>query len=767
MVFNSYQTQLTEELYQSINPKIKEELNETIQSIPFIQNLISKDRKKAKDLKRWNSPNIKDRVEDPKGKIDVDITNPHILENMDYFREAAICYEKHKIYTLLRPNKNPNSDYKKFWKEQARRCREGYVRVSDGEWVTGDYYWYLNFSPIMVTKIEQGKKAARVSGHPLVYDGDYLFFHYMEKCRDAGSHAGVLKARGKGYSFKACSGLSKIFVLGDLVDSTEEQIAFVFANEKEYLIKDGTLNKFVKQIDHCASKTPFPRARLKDSINDMHWKMGYKDPVTGVEKGVLNEIMGVSLKDDPDKARGKRGAKIYWEEVGKLPKFLTSWQIARPSVEEDGYAFGLMVAYGTGGTEEADFKGLEEIFYRPLGYNVFGIPNVFDKNVDERNLCAFFMPTYLNMKECFDHDGNSDVVKALIRILDERQMVKDNVSDPNSLIQIKAERPITPQEAILRKEGSIFPVTEIRDYLSEIIPDLDRFLSPHYKGRLTMNSQGQVNWKMDSDVRIIRDFPLDSKEDKEGAVEIFSLPKSVNGEIPWGRYIAGCDPYDDDHSTTNSLGSLFVMDSWTDKIVAEYTGRPRTADEFYRNVLLTLKFFNAQCNYENDKKGMFGYFKTHNALQYLCDTPKILRDLDLIKEMGYGNKSKGTPSGKMTNRWGRRLQADWLLESVQVVDEKGEEITTIKLHTVRSIPYLKELLQWNPDGNFDRISAMGMLMILRTDNLQMIELAKSEKKQETGGDEFWLRPFSQNKRGRYSVLSKSVQDIKNLNAVKL
>ena len=766
MEYNSFQTQLTEELYQTINPKIKEELMETINSIPFIKNLIDKDRKYAKDLQRWDFPNLAERKETTKGKIDVNITNPHILENMDYFREAAICYEKHKIYTLLRPNKNPNSDYKKFWKEQAKRSRSGMLRESDGEWITGDYYWYLNFSPIMQTHIEKGKMASRVSGHPKVYDGDYLFYHYLEKCRNSGTHAGVLKARGKGYSFKACSGLSKIFVIGDLENSTEEQIAFVFANEKEFLIKDGTLNKFVKQVDHCASKTPFPRARIKDSINDMHWKMGYKNPISGIESGVLNEIMGVSLKDDPDKARGKRGARIYWEEVGKLPRFLTSWQIARPSVEEDGYAFGLMIAYGTGGTEEADFKGLEEIFYRPLGYNVFGIPNVFDKNVDERNLCGFFMPTYLNMKNCFDENGNSDVVKSLIQILEERQMVKDNVSDPNSLIQVKAERPITPQEAILRKEGSIFPVTEIRDYLSEIEPDIDKFLAPHYKGKLAVNSNGEIYWKMDAEVRIIRDFPLDSKEDKEGAIEIFALPKSVNGEIPWGRYIAGCDPYDDDHSTTNSLGSVFILDTFTDKIVAEYTGRPRTAEEFYKNTLYLLKFYNAQCNYENDKKGLFGYFKTHNALQYLCDTPKILRDLDLVKETGYGNKAKGTPSGKMTNRWGRRLQADWMIEPLEIINGEGVETITIKLHALRSIPYLKECLQWNPDGNFDRISAMGMLLILRMDRLQMIEMTKNEQHKQVTGDDFWDRPFN-NKKSRYSVLSKSVQDIKNFNAVKI
>ena len=54
-----------------------------------------------------------------------------------------------------------------------------------------------------------------------------------------------------------------------------------------------------------------------------------------------------------------------------------------------------------------------------------------------------------------------------------------------------------------------------------------------------------------------------------------------SGEVIRGRYIAGIDPYDDDVSDTLSLGSIFVLDLFTDQIVCEYTGRPYLADDFY------------------------------------------------------------------------------------------------------------------------------------------------------------------------------------------
>ena len=114
----------------------------------FIRRLISPARGYAKD-----------RPRDKEGKIIVDLANPHILENMDYFRPSALAYKKNGgMYTLLRPNANPNSEYGKWIREEKRRCWEGYVRPSDGEWVPGPLYFYMNYCPIIQSKIRKGTK---------------------------------------------------------------------------------------------------------------------------------------------------------------------------------------------------------------------------------------------------------------------------------------------------------------------------------------------------------------------------------------------------------------------------------------------------------------------------------------------------------------------------------------------------------------------------------------------------------------------------------
>jgi hypothetical protein len=738
-VFNNIQTVLTEELLDSMSREQRNDLLDDIDAIKFVQNLASPDRKFAKDLDRWDNPHLPlsspdpdqaIRKLDPKGRIRVDLTNPHILEDMDYFRPAAIHFEKHRKYTKLFPNKNPNSDYHKFWKEEARRCREGYVRDYDGEWIPGNYYFQLNYGPLLRSEVIKGtKQSDRVEAFPYVYDGDYLFFHYCEVARAHGMHGANLKRRGCGYSVKASSMLAKNFILGDTEKSRHKVKSFAIANEKEYLIKDGILNKFVANIDFVATHTPFPRVRsLKDSLNDMHWRMGRKDTKTSTEIGILNEVIGVTLKNDPQKARGKRGNLVLWEEAGKFDDFLTAWGIARPSVEESGFAFGFMMAGGTGGVEGAAFEGLEEIFYNSAGHNIYSMPNVFDRNTNGKGRSAFFFGTYLNYTGKYDKNGNSDVIGALIQINKERAKVKYGSGDPNAIIQKKAEEPITPQEAIMRTEGTAFPVADLRDYLEDIMPGINKFTDEHWTGTLGYNNDGVLEWKNDDSLTPIRDFPYKVKgQNSDGSIEIFDMPQTNrDGNVPHGRYIGGIDPIDNDYTQGGSLASIFIFDLWTDKIVAEYTGRPVLADDFYEVCLRLTDFYNAQSNYENNLKGLFSYFSNKNCLHLLADSPEILRDMDIVKANLFGNRAKGTRTTSEVIKLGKTLQRSWMLspfEKEYYNEETGEEVSVKvpNLRRIRSIGYIKECLAWNPDINTDRVSAMDMLMILREDRAKLTD----------------------------------------------
>ena len=729
ILMNKYHTHINDELLSGLPQEVQDQLLDIINNVEFVKRLISPARQYAKD-----------RPRDSQGRIIVDLANPHILEDMDYFRPTALHYKKYGCFTSLRPNANPNSEYGKWIREERNRCWNGYVRESDGEWVTGPLYFYMNYCPIIQSKIRKGtKQADRIVDFPEMWEGIYWRFHYMEQARSGGlynnflggNHGAELASRGKSKSYSMASILTHNFVLGENSTACEEIVSIATAYQKEYLTKDGVLNKFVSMANFCAEHTQFPRKRLKSSLQDMVWKMGYKDLELDIEKGTQNSVLGVSSKDDESKLRGKRAAFIGIEEFGTFPRLIDLYNVMLPSVQEGDYVFGLMYLQGTAGDNESDFAGAQEIMYNPMGYNMYALPNVYDKNNQGKRYFVFFFPGYINRKGCYNRDGVSDVVQALIEILMNRYRVKYNSTDPNTVIKTIAEVPITPAEAIVKTGVNMFPVTDLTERLGQLDAN-PREYNDVYVGDLTISSSKEVEFKPTSD-QPIREFP--HKDNKiEGAIEIYKLPeKDKSGRIFDNRYILGCDPYDDDESNTMSLGSVYVLDLWTDKIVAEYTGRPLFADDFYEICRKMCLFYNGRMNYENNKKGLFAYFSKMNCLYLLTDVLDFLKDKDMVKGSSYGNKAKGTNATAAINAYARNLLRSWLLRPVpviQTIDGEDQEVMVPNLYTLRSRALIKELILYNSEGNFDRISSMGMLMLLREDKMILYSGEVSKSKEE-------------------------------------
>ena len=199
-----------------------------------------------------------------------------------------------------------------------------------------------------------------------------------------------------------------------------------------------------------------------------------------------------------------------------------------------------------------------------------------------------------------------------------------------------------------------------------------------------------------------------------------------------------------------SLGSVFVLDLWTDKIVAEYTGRPLFAEDFYEVCRRLCLYYNGRMNYENNKKGLFSYFSKNNCTYLLTDQLEFLRDKQMIKDVGYGNKAKGTNATLAVNSYAKNLLRAWLLRPtvvIQEVDGEQVEVSIPSLFTVRSRALIKELINFNNEGNFDRISAMGMLMLLREDKMITYQGNISKERQEResasylGNDPFFDRNY--------------------------
>lgn len=730
---NRYQTPVTQELLGSLPSEVAEQLMDCLTNIQFIKNLISPDRPYYKDLPR-----------DERGAAIVDITNPPILEDADYFRQAALHYQKHGCYTFLKPNSNPNSEFRKFWDEERRRCWEGLVRPSDGAWISGFNYWFLNYQPMMVNKITEGrKKAVRVESFPFIQEGNVWRYYYLFNAREQGHHAIELAKRGcaKSYSLSAIMGHN--LILGESEESRRRVITVLTAYQKEYLSdnKDGTLSKFKPAINFSFSHTPFPHLMLKNSPNEMSWQMGYKDEY-GIERGSLNQVLAVSAKDNSEKLRGKRGW-ILFEEMGSFKGLLSLYDITRKSVEDGDYTFATMYLVGTAAEDESDFSSAKTLLYYPEAYNILSVKNVYDRPKQGKPTFGYFFPSYVNRAGCYNKDGVSDVVKALIEILMQRHKAKYS-ADPKSVLRVIAEDPITPAEAIIKVKAAFFPVTALTERLQQLDTDVHSF-DDVYIGKLVMNKSGEAEFKPTSD-EPIRKYGVEN--DTPGAIEIFELPeKDRSGKVLSTRYIIGHDPVDNDQAESSSLSSTFVLDLWTDKIVAEYTGRQAFAEDNFEIVRLLCLFYNAKCLYESNKKGIYAYFAKMNCTHLLADTPEYLRDKQMIKYSSFGSNQKGVNATAAINNYANGLIRDWLMKPVTMIttiDGVEQEVVTQNLFFLRNRALIEELIAFNPEINVDRIRALGMVMLYREEKMVLYQGNPSRDKDATPKDYIGNDPFFTN-----------------------
>lgn len=662
---------------------------------------------------------------------------PHY--NTEEFCASARHFEEFGRYTNYPINDHPSSRYYKFWEEEARRCVYGYNIGRD--WISGYNYSYLNYSPIFIAveeqqtddadkfnleKLLQQGRADREMHFPEFWDGDYRTFHYYEEAEASGEHAIILKARGRGYSFKGASMLLRNYYL---IPGSK---SYVFAADKAFIIEDGILTKAWEMLDHIEQHTPWGKRRQRnDSV--MHKRSSYYTTQNGlkVEKGFKSEIIGLSLKNNWNKARGKRGKLLLYEEAGAFPNLLKAWNMSLKSMQQGRLTFGLQVGFGTGGTEGEDIFGLDQLFYEGRAYNVHVVPNRWDKGAGNTR-SGHFVSVEENMEGTMDKEGNTNYELSRAIVEKQRQDLLKETKNPESIVRFMAEEPRTPEEALMRISGTIFPINDLKAHMNYLRANPERYEDTEYVGRLELDQETEkIVWKPDDKVRPIKKFPELDRKYIEGGVVIYEHPvENSKGEIPYGIYIAGNDAYDHDESTTDSLGSTFIMNRLTKRIVAEYTGRPATANEYYETLRRLLLYYHATCNYENNWKGLFTYLNNRHSAHLLCDTPRIVADK--IYDKSLLNRGKGTPGTSPIQKWGRELILIWLTEPVS----PGSEITN--LYKIRSIPLLQELIYWHEKGNFDRVDALQMLLILAED-MQNIEVEENYKNPQEALSPFFRR----------------------------
>ena len=653
----------------------------------------------------------------------------------DEFRVAAKHFEEWGKYTLLEKG---TQAYIEFWKEEHRKCLEGMTN-SVGITITGVHYFYLNYVKI---KIEDPITKRKRFNFPRFLDIDYDYFHLVEVARKLGKGLIFTKPRRTGFSYKDAALCTHEYNF--YRDSTCVIGAFL---EK---LSTTTMNMVLDNMNFLNANTEWRKQRNPDTKDFV--KARFEKNIDGIKiwSGYMSEVKKLTFKDNPFAAVGLTTSIFIFEEAGTLNNLRDAYGITEPCWKDGDNMIGIPIIFGTGGDMEGGTADFAYMFNNPQQYNLLEFDNVWEQG-KEGTKCGWFIPATrgrlgeykdeLNRnpqwkdKYMVDPDGNSLEDIAYESIMDLREN-KRKGGDPKNIQDAITQYPLTPSESFLRSSGAIFSSIEMHEWLSklETIPSLRENKK---KIELYFDENGNIKSKLNPDLIDIIKYPLPREESKRGCIVIWADPIE---NPPYGKYIAGCDPYDQDKAdTSESLGSFFIYDRFTEEIVAEFTGRPDRADDFYETCRRLCIFYNAKCLYENQLKGLKGYFEMKNSLHYLFEQPQIIKDIvkDSRVSRGYGihmNRGSGGATG-IKDQCEIYLR-QYLYEERE--DTEGNKI--MNLHTIRSIPLLKELIAYDRDTNTDRVIAL-MLCILQSKEMHKIHINSIRPQTYLEMDSFFSKKF--------------------------
>lgn len=661
---------------------------------------------------------------------------PHIekFTNSKEFSYLATIFNETGMYTMLPPG---TIEYVDFWKDVKDKCIEGFIN-SDGIRITGQHFFYLNFCPIL------GEKNGRKSKiFPKFVDLDYEFFHMVEYCKENQKSLVAVKGRRQGWSYKAGGICAHEFYF---YPDSKSVIGAFFSSYSQ-----NTMNMVIDNANFINTHTEFRKQRnpdLKDFI-----KARYQADIGGVKvwKGYNSEVRAISFKDNPTAAVGLSANWLILDEAGIFNNIVDSYGYTEPLIKDGSTYTGTALVFGSSGNMDSGSKYFYEMFINPDKYNMLSFEDPFNS----ANRIGFFSsackgrwgvclnPDSIHYKQpMVDENGNSNL-EAAFDDLDYLRIKAKKGLDPKALHNITTQYPTSWKEAFLRNKGNVFGSPEMLEWLGNL-ENTPSLRAQTQKGELYFGEENKIQWKPNDELVYITDFPL-KKEPKSGenystnsCVAIWEHPEKVNGEVPSSLYIAGCDPYDQDKSESGSLGSFIVYkrfyraDKTHDVIVAEYTSRPDTAEQFYEVCRKLCLYYNAKVLYENQLKGLKVYFEQKNSLHLMYAQPNIIKDI--IKnsnvQRGYGiHMNRGSNGANGIKDQCELYLKKWLYEEID--DAEGKKI--LRFHTIKSIPLLKELIAYDRDINTDRVIAL-MLCILQTHELHRIHVEELLDVKTTTGD---------------------------------
>lgn len=609
-----------------------------------------------------------------------------------------------------------------WYQEQIRRCFEGYE--VNGTRFTGDYYFYLNFFPIILLKKDKFGNIMNEVDFTMPYfsqQDDYLFKQIEEADQDS-KFPMLFTGRGYGKTYAMLSIAAKYYYF------MKNAHCMISASLSDHA--DASFGKLKLALDGIDQNHPTIRHnRLYDTMDLVESgtqnMINNEKQITG-NRSILEKVV---YDKKAGKTRGTRPTYQLFEEIG-------SWSGAAKL--KDCYAGSLgswkrgsiytcrVMFIGTGGEmKSGGSEDARDMFWNPEAFNLY-------QTKDWAKPSAIFIPSYLKYGGFWEKDGISDVEGAKAHLDKERE---DKKSDPNAYYKLIQEYPYTPDECFLTEGSNIFNQQKLANQYVNILN------KPEYQ----LGERGNLHFIRHNN----KITGVEWEKNVNGKIIIFEHPeKDTDGNGFNNLYIAGFDGFDVDKLQAASdkrlsNGSIAVKKRFLsisktyNWYVCTYADRPNTAEEFFENSLKILMYYDCKCNPEYSKIGFIGYVKDRKQFHRFVERPKMCRTDP--NDMRFSTLI-GTPATPKVFEYGELAVAKYIEEYC---------------HLIYDIELIAELRDYTPESRtkFDRVVSMIMAEIADDD---IMDTQVKSRTQPT--IDHWGFYTGENGKKKYGVIPSKVNN---------
>ena len=613
-----------------------------------------------------------------------------------------VTYNEWLINQKRLPDKS-SEEYIPFFDFHKQLCLEGFMM--DGVFINPFLYWHLNMWHTEVDMIDDRGRIYQKYSNPSLRDNEWLVTNEIERAHNEKRGLVILGIRRFAKSVLEASYIG----WGATFDENSQNV-IAGLNAPDIKLITDKLDKGLNFLPEY-----FRWQRVEDN-----WKnqvtLGIK--TKGGERIPFSQILIRNLDEgnNEEAIAGTKPRKLIIDEIGK-GSFLRGLQAAVPGFTTP-FGWGCSpILTGTGG-DMKKFMDAKSLMFDVDNYNFLS----YNNDDDTKRVHGLFISNKYRMEAKYsstlgaylEAPDKSDLYNVKMMVSDEElanKITEGNLErlkkagDRTAYLKEKMYYPQKVDDIFLNEDTNIFDIEAARRQKTRLLQN-ERTGTPV----ILHIDEGRVFHEF-TDKQPITNFPLKPTENKDAPVVIYEFPIE---SPPYGLYVAGVDPYRQGQAKySTSLGSVYIYkrmhditsEKYQDMFVASYCARPDKKEHWEEQARLLIKYYNARTLCENDEMSFIEYMKSKGDSYYLEKQPNWLKEVipntTVNREFGIHRSAQ-----KIINYLHSCLKA-YMEEPIHVEkDEDGRVIKEILgVSKIFDPLLLEEIIQYNEEGNFDRIVA--------------------------------------------------------------